>query len=180
MVIACLTRRWVGQMTAKARAIPLRYSGRPRPPARRARTGRAVTLRSRAWIARCTSMRTSSGGRRRHGSIFFRRTRRRSIGLLPATRRPTRGRGSFPRTYLTRTTGPIAGRVTTPSTAAGELFLPLLTARQTGHSSGNGRRSIRHGRRRCHNTRSDCSYTWSRSSQYRNSRARNAANRSLG
>ena len=56
----------------------------------------AVTRRSGARIARSTSRRTSRSGRRKLDLVIFRR--RRSIGLLPASRRVTRGRGAIPRT----------------------------------------------------------------------------------
>ena len=83
------------------------------------------------------------------------------------------GRRMIPMTSLARSTGPTTGRATTTSTAAGEIFLMLLTARRTGHSSGSGRASLRRSKR------SDCSCTWSRSSRCRNSHALNAANSSL-
>ena len=173
-------------MITKFRARPIRSSGRPRPPARRARTRRTVTRWSGLGNAGCTFRHQSRGGRRRLDSTFFGRPRRRPIGSLPSARRAARGRGVFPRSSLIRSDGPTAGRATAAPTLAGKFFLTLLSAGRTGYSSGCGRRSSSQRRSRRRSTRSDCTSTWSRRAQRnphsgrRNSRACSPHNCSLG
>ena len=105
-VIVRPTRRRGGQRTTEAQASPIRLSRRLRPPARGARTMRAVTRRSGPGNVRCTSRHMSSSGRRRLNSFFFRG--RRTIGSLPTTRSATgEGVRSLCRLLLARPVPPL-------------------------------------------------------------------------
>ena len=74
--------------SAPPAARPICRSRRPQLQARRARTSRAVTRRSRPANTRSPTRHTSSSGRRRLSSLFFRRRRR--IGSHSTTKRADR------------------------------------------------------------------------------------------
>ena len=139
----------------------------------------------RARIARCTSRRTSSSGRRSIGSVFLRRTRGSPIVPLPTTRRRNRRRRPPPVTLLRASVGPIAGPATTTPTRAG-ILLTLLLPRHARHSSGSSRKITSSNRNRSRSTKCNCTPCRSRRAQLnprpcsRYSHARNTANRSQG
>ena len=88
MVNVRSTHRRRGQRTTQTQARPFCQSRRPQLQARRARARRAVTRRSGSGNVRSTIRHTTSSGRRRPNSLYFRR--RKGIGNHPTTRRADR------------------------------------------------------------------------------------------